>query len=171
MANLRLHGYACITALIAMALAFQPMVAADDGKASSKPNIIQTCEEPMILTDLTRAIGGLVGYELPDNAAEDSFDIGPLLLSEKHSTPIRDHLIHHAYDGMFAIRQGDWKLILGRTSGGFTRYKPPKNAPVGQLYNLAEDPAEQHNLYEQQPEIVQRLSRLLEDFVARGRNV
>ena len=131
----------------------------------------QTSDEPTVLTDLMRTIAGIVGYSLPENAAEDSFDIRPALFGQQHSQSIRDHLIHHSLHGTFAIRQGAWKLILDRSSGGFTRYQPPKDAPAGQLYNLADDPGEQHNLYGERPEIVKRLSELLEKYQQQGRSV
>ncbi len=129
----------------------------------------QTSDEPIILTDLMRSIATIVGYSLPDDAAEDSFDVSPALLGKEQSKPIRDHLIHHSGRGLFAIRQGDWKLIFGRGSGGFTRYKPPKDAPAGQLYNLADDPGEHKNLYSDRPEIVKRLTELLKKYKKQGR--
>jgi len=134
----------------------------------------ETSAEPVILTDLMRSVATIVEHELPDNAAEDSFDILPILLGEpallgeKRSQPIRDHLIHHSLRGVFSIRQGPWKLILGRKSGGFTRYTPPEDAPAGQLYNLDEDPGEAKNLYREQPEIVQRLRAKLERYQQQG---
>jgi hypothetical protein len=68
---------------------------------------------------------------------------------------------------MFAIRQGKWKLILGRGSGGFTkpsRVKPKPGEPRGQLYDLNKDPAETNNVWAQHPGIVQRLTNLLEKY-------
>ncbi len=123
-----------------------------------------TSAEPIILTDLMRTTAKLIEYELPENAAEDSFDIGPALFGENYAGPIRDHLIHHSGNGLFAIRQGKWKLILGKNSGGFTRYTPPEDAPLGQLYDLENDPAEQINLYTLHPDIVERLSELLAEL-------
>jgi arylsulfatase A-like enzyme len=126
--------------------------------------------EPVVLTDLMRTVAELVDYRLPLDAAEDSFDIGGVLLQTKRGKlPIRDHLIHHSGNGTFAIRMGDWKLILGRGSGGFTRFQPPADAPKGQLYNLDIDPAEQTNLYTAQPEVVSRLTKKLEEFQQAGR--
>ena len=74
---------------------------------------------------------------------------------------------------MFAIRQGSWKLIVGRGSGGFTaprRIKPKPGEPAGQLYNLAKDPGEKNNLYHQHPEIVKELKAKLEEFKTSGRS-
>jgi hypothetical protein len=53
-------------------------------------------------------------------------------------------------------------LILGKGSGGFSRYKAPADAPAGQLYHLGDDPAEQINRYSEKPQIVEKLTRLLE---------
>ena len=69
--------------------------------------------------------------------------------------------------GLFAIRKGDWKLIEGLGSGGFTEPKELKaqmgEAP-GQLYNLAIDMAETNNVYEQNPAKVKELTQLLTEI-------
>lgn len=78
---------------------------------------------------------------------------------------------------MFAIRQGPWKLILEtsrletETSGGWVepRGAGPKPGAAGQLYNLSRDPREENNLYGEHPEIVARLSELLEKIKREGR--
>ena len=129
----------------------------------------KTSDEPIILTDLFRTVASLIEHQLPRAAAEDSFDIGSALFGEATDKPIRDHLIHHSGNGLFAIRQGPWKLILGKGSGGFTRFQPPSDAPPGQLYNLTNDPAEQNNLYTKHLDIVKRLSDLLERYQKQGR--
>ena len=127
-------------------------------------------DEPIILTDLMRTIANLVGHDLPHDAAEDSFDVGAALFEPNSvRAPIRPHLIHHSGNGTFAIRIDNWKLILGRGSGGFTRFQPAANAPAGQLYNLAIDPAEQNNLYDTNPEIVAKLTGKLKSFQEAGR--
>ena len=72
---------------------------------------------------------------------------------------------------MFTIREGDWKLELGLGSGGFTppeHVEPVKGGPLGQLYNLADDPHETNNLWLQKPDIVDHLTRLLEEQQASG---
>lgn len=130
-------------------------------------------EEPIILTDLMRTIAGLVDFQLDENSAEDSFDIRAALITEngsKDRQPIHDHLVHHSGNGMFAIRQGPWKLILGQGSGGFTKYRPPADAPPGQLYNLVSDPAEQDNVYNQHPDLVLKLTRRLDEIKSAGRS-
>ncbi len=124
-------------------------------------------EETICLTDLTATAAAMAGYALKKGEAEDSFNILPAMLGEKLSKPIRDATVHHSLTGMFAIRMGDWKLIEGRGSGGFTRpQRIPKNKlkkgePVGQLYNLKDDPSEKKNLYGERKDVVKKLTDAL----------
>ncbi|MHC4460256.1 MAG: sulfatase family protein [Planctomycetota bacterium] len=130
-----------------------------------------TSDELICLTDLLATCAAIVGAKLPNNAGEDSDNILPALLSKKMDKPIREAVVHHSVSGMFAIRQGKWKLILGRGSGGFSKpknYKPKPGEPKGQLYNLEDDLAETNNLWAQNPEIVQRLTDLLEKYKKQG---
>ena len=105
------------------------------------------------------------GIPLADNLGEDSFDFSAALLERNPGKLPRETMIQHAGDGTFAIRKGKWKLILGKGSGGLSKVAGIEGAPVntpGQLYNLATDPYETNNLYEQYPEIVRELSALLD---------
>ena len=118
-----------------------------------------TCDQTVCLTDLTATAAVLAGAKLPDQAAEDSVDISPLL---KGSTAqVRAATIHHSMDGTFAIRMGRWKLIEGNlASGGFSQprqIQPQADGPQGQLYDLVEDPQETNNRYADQPKVVARL--------------
>ncbi|MBU0753846.1 MAG: arylsulfatase, partial [Planctomycetes bacterium] len=132
-----------------------------------------TCDETICLMDLMATLAALAGIDLPENAGEDSYDILPALLGDKSRKPIREALVHHSGTGMKAIRQGRWKLIQGRGSGGFSPPKaiaPEEGEPGGQLYDLIEDPGETTNLYLERPKIVERLDRLLERYIREGRS-
>ena len=57
--------------------------------------------------------------------------------------------MHHSLAGVFALREGSWKFVPSRGSGGFSSPKTVKTAPEQsdtQLYHLAEDPSETRNL-------------------------
>jgi hypothetical protein len=88
--------------------------------------------------------------------------------------PLREALVHHSINGSFAIRQGNWKLELCPDSGGWSAPKPGSEAarklPATQLYDLGKDIAEQHNVAAGYPEIIERLTRLLERYLADGRS-
>ena len=125
------------------------------------------------LTDFLATAAGIVGAELPRDAGEDSYDLLPAMLGHK-GAPIREAIVHHSNLGMFAMRQGNWKLELGLGSGGFTppaRVEPTPGGPAGQLYDLESDPGEEVNLYQQRPEIVARLTALLDRHQSQGYSV
>ncbi len=125
------------------------------------------------LTDFLATAAEVVGTKLPANAGEDSFSLLPALTAKtgNKGKPIREAIVHHSSEGMFAIRQGEWKLILGLGSGGFSeprKIEPKAGEAAGQLYNLANDPQERTNLYGLQPKIVARLTALLEQYQRQG---
>ena len=66
--------------------------------------------------------------------------------------------------GHFLVRSGDWKLITGPGSGGFSKIERVilKTLPKVQLYNLKEDLGETNNLAAKHPEKVAELQGLLE---------
>lgn len=116
----------------------------------------KTCREPVVQTDLLATIAEMLGVRLPQDAGEDSVSLWPVLQDpeiERDRTPV----IHHSMAGRFAIRQGDWKLIM-----------PHRNEPR-ELYNLAEDPGERQNLFGRYPEIEKRLEKKITLIVQSGR--
>jgi len=123
-------------------------------------------DEVISQIDLLATFAAIVGEELPDDAGADSFNMLPALLGRQGDAPLRPSLIVQSSGGDLAIRQGDWKYIPRLGSGGFLtkprRVKPASGEPSGQLYNLRDDPGEQNNLYLAHPDIVDRLSKLLE---------
>ena len=133
-----------------------------------------TSDQLTDLTDLFATAAAIVAHELEDDQAEDSHNLLPALLGQPLDSPIREAAVHHSLNGTFAIRQGDWKLIpdnLG--SGGFTqpaRVVPQGDQPGGQLYNLADDPGEQHNVWSDHPDVVKRLTVLLDQYRTSGRS-
>jgi arylsulfatase A len=125
------------------------------------------------LMDLMATCADVLGQRLPDDASEDSVSFLPALEGRDRG-PLREALVHHSVNGSFAIRQGDWKLALCGDSGGWSAPRPDTRAAMGlppiQLYNLASDRAERHNVHEQHPDVVARLTSLLEKYVAEGRS-
>lgn len=126
---------------------------------------------PTTHTNLMATCADLLGVDLAANTGEDSQSIMPVLLSPERQDENPEPIIHHSSKGFFAIRKGNWKLVDQLGSGGFTeptQEKPAPDGPVGQLYNLAEDPEETTNLYLQRPEIVQELSTELDRIKERS---
>lgn len=116
------------------------------------------------LTNLMATCQEMVGAKNRAVLPEDSYSILPVLLGKTQQVPDQPAVVHSSSTGFFAIRKGDWKLIEGLGSGGFTEpkeLKPEAGGPAGQLYNLASDSAETQNLYQQNPEKVRELAGLL----------
>jgi arylsulfatase A-like enzyme len=129
-----------------------------------------TSEETICLTDLTATAAAIIGQRLPPDAAEDSYSILPALLGETRQEPLREATVLHSADGMFAIRQGPWKLIDGQGPGSanYGAWKPAPNDPPGQLYDMTADVSERENVYGRHPEVVARLKGLLDRYRQQG---
>jgi arylsulfatase A len=129
------------------------------------------CDRTVSLVDLFATCADLLKAEIPDKAGEDSFSLLPLLLG-KADAPVRSAVVMHSNDGFFAIKQGPWKLVLARGSGGWTlpEAKAPADAPPVQLYNTQDDPGEMVNLYDKHPEIVLQLKSALDGLEKSGRS-
>jgi arylsulfatase A-like enzyme len=130
-------------------------------------------EALVCLTDLFATCADVLGDATPPATAEDSFSMLPHLLNQRGAT-VRESIVHHSIDGVFAIRRGRWKLALGPGSGGWAA---PRDAaarkqglPEQQLYDLEADPGEQHNVAAEHPEVVAALTELLKRIVESGRS-
>jgi len=125
------------------------------------------------LNDLLATCAEILGVTLPADAGEDSVSLLPAL-EQRDDTPLREALVHHSGNGSFAIRQGPWKLCLCPDSGGWSQPRPgspaARDLPPVQLYNLDDDIGETRNLQAEHPEIVRKLTALLDQYVAQGRS-
>lgn len=108
------------------------------------------------LNDLLATCAEITGAKLPDNAAEDSFSLLPALLGTAKG-PLREATIHQSQGGDLAIRQGTWKLVFLKNG---TR----------ELYNLQTDLSEKTNIAGANPEVVARLTALMQKYIADGRS-
>ncbi len=112
------------------------------------------CDQLVCLGDFMRTCADLLDEKLPDNTAEDSVSILPLL-EGKTDTPVRESIIHHNHSGFFAIRRGKWKFVL---------------AYGGHLYDMEADPSETNNLFNEKRELAQELHAELVESVQNGRS-
>lgn len=133
-------------------------------------------EQTICTTDLMATVAEIAGYKLNDNEGEDSYSMFPLFEGQKINGTFREATVHHSINGSFAIRKGDWKLIMCPGSGGWSFPRPGKDKevlaklPPIQLYNLKEDIAEQNNLQADYPEKVKELKSLLAKYITEGRS-
>ena len=115
------------------------------------------CDEPVCHVDLFATCAEIVGYEKQPDDAPDSYSLLSMLRGE--NTGRGAPVIHHSGSGMFAIRDANWKLILGNGSGGREKPKGKKFAKPFQLYDIANDVGEKRNVIESHPQIADRLEK------------
>lgn len=138
----------------------------------TKPHEVR---QTVCLTDFYATFAAINGYKLMDSEGEDSYNLLPAIVSETEIDPIREATVHHSIDGQFTIRQGDWKLLLSASSGGWSAPTPTDtlaldSLPPIQLYNMKDDSSETTNVEAEHPEIVSRLRALMAKYVREGRS-
>ncbi|HEV7280462.1 MAG TPA: sulfatase-like hydrolase/transferase [Pirellulaceae bacterium] len=124
--------------------------------------------------DLLATFASIVDCELPDDAAEDSHDLLPLLRGEPES--IRTTHVHNTNPNVYAVRHGNWLLIAalnGYHSKGFAPwekrrdYPADDNAPV-ELYDLSKDLGQRQNVAADHPDVVEELKSSLKQIREQG---
>ncbi|MDF1815650.1 MAG: arylsulfatase [Verrucomicrobiales bacterium] len=115
-------------------------------------------------TDVFATLAELTGTEIQQGQAPDSESFLPVLKGE--TADPRSPVVLQAGRKHFMIRSGDWKLITGPESGGFSKRdrKATADLPPVQLYNLREDIGETTNLYQKHPEKVKELTAKLNEI-------
>ena len=134
-----------------------------------------TSDDTICLTDLMATFADISSIELKDNEAEDSYSLLSIFEQKNNSSSLREATVHHSINGSFALRKGEWKLIMAPGSGGWSSPTPQEikrisNLPPIQLYNLKKDPGETKNLEGQFPEKVLELQELLYHYIVNGRS-
>jgi len=134
-----------------------------------KPNSVS--DATICTTDFMATCADIINYDFKDNEAEDSYSMLPLLTNE--GDYLRDATIHHDKYGVFAIRKGDWKLIVSPNSGISASGETKKHKDILAdeiLYNLKTDIKERNNVAGQFPEKVKELKELLSQQIRNGRS-
>ncbi len=141
------------------------------------PGVVESgsvCDALVSQIDLLATFASLIAFDLPEEAAEDSHNLMPLLKASSES--VRTTHIHNTSQGQYAIRHGDWLLVdhkdgyvSGRNKGWEERhnYAADDGLPV-ELYNLAQDLGQRRNLAAQEPEKVAELQGLLTRIRTQG---
>jgi arylsulfatase A len=137
-----------------------PFIARWPGKI--KPG--STSSEVISLSDMFATFSGMVGTDVAEGSGEDSYDVLPAFFGKRQENSDTRVRVFHSGAGYFAIQQGNWKLIDGTKGSGSGKPASTGSPEVqtGQLYNVADDPYETHDLWDSQPEIVQEMKKLLD---------
>lgn len=160
------------------------------------PGKVAAGKESDVLTsnvDLLATMGALVDQEEMAGEAPDSYNMLPAILGESED-PVRDHLVIAPNSPKhLSIRKGPWMYIPAQGGGGFwtsqvgahtfggpaaITFAGQENSDIedgeiiedaapAQLYNLEKDPRQTRNVYNEHPEVVKELQRLLDETMNR----
>lgn len=126
------------------------------------------CDTEICLTDIYATVAEIVDAKLEEAQAEDSFSFLPMLQGQS-DVKRPGEVINHSAAGMFAIRDGKWKLVCGNGSGGRQQPKGKPFTEPFQLYDLESDLEESKDLASEYPDVVERLSARLDAIREAGR--
>jgi len=137
------------------------------------PGVIPTgtvCNKLASNIDILPTLAAIIKAPLPSNKI-DGVNILPLLKGEANANP-RDHLFYYfAKNSLEAVRQGQWKLVLPHKFESWEGEPPGKDGWPGKnhrsstelaLYDLRRDPGERYDVKDQNPDVVERLQKLIE---------
>jgi arylsulfatase A-like enzyme len=112
----------------------------------------------MSTMDLLPTVARLAAVELPTDRPYDGQDAATVLFEGK--TLEREVFCYYRGEDLFAARLGDWKAHF-ITQGSYGDPKPAKHErPL--LFNLAVDPSEAHDIGEQHPDVIARITAAAE---------
>jgi arylsulfatase A-like enzyme len=109
--------------------------------------------------DLLPTFCSLAGVELPNDRIYDGKDLSPTLLKGEESP--RNEMIYYRGQKIYAARKGAYKAHFitkpAYGKGEVVHHKVPL------LYNLEHDPSEKYNIAKNHPEIIEEITRMVED--------
>ena len=127
------------------------------------------CEEPAMTIDLLPTIAGLVGAQLPQHPI-DGQDIWPLMAGVPGARSPQEAYYFYWRQHLQGVRSGRWKLHFPHEYRSLEG-EPGRDGQPGPyvqrsielaLYDMENDLGEQHNIADQHPEVVARLTALAE---------
>ncbi len=109
------------------------------------------CSEVATAMDFLPTFAGLAGANVPDDRIIDGRDIFPLMQGDPDAESPHEAFFYYRKECLDAVRAGRWKLHVHKIETG----------PIRELYDLQRDVRESVNVYDEHPEVVARLEKLL----------
>lgn len=125
-----------------------------------------TITEPIHAIDWYPTLLKLAGATLTQQLPLDGKDIWPVL-TQGAKSPHDALLLAGTSTNVVAVRMGGWKLLVNPSDKDAEEAEdePAKSAAKVELYNLANDISEQHNLAAENPDKVKELHARLAEFL------
>ena len=101
--------------------------------------------------DFFPTIASLAGAEMPQDRTTDGKDVTSLMFATEPATSPRSEFFYYQANTIEAVRDGKWKLHVRKDDD-----------EVGELYDLESDIGETTNVFVDHPDVVSRLTALVE---------
>jgi arylsulfatase A len=140
-----------------------PLIIVSEGKIAAG----SVSNEVVCLTDLMATIAGITDQRMTYFDAADSYDLSDILHNRKYDKPFREATIHQNTSGLLALRRGRWKVIFGENDNIKGVYPLP--IPRGMVYDMANDPFEKNDLWDQKTKLVRDFTIILDQYLVSDR--
>jgi len=120
-----------------------------------------SCDEISTTMDLLPTLARLAGAKAPSDRVIDGKDIWPLMSGRRRAKSPYKMFCYYFKSQLHAVRSGKWKLHLPLKAKQHGWQGVPFEFS-GALYDLEADIGEKHNVIEQYPDVVRRLTGLAE---------
>jgi arylsulfatase A-like enzyme len=118
----------------------------------------RVCGELLTAMDFMPTLARLAGTTAPQDRRIDGKDITPLLVGEAGARSPHAAFYYYRLNDLEAVRQGKWKLHFAKGKA----FGEPDQV-LNDLYDLEQDVAEAHNVFDNHPEIVQALQAVADE--------
>jgi arylsulfatase A-like enzyme len=130
-------------------------------------------DKTICLVDIIATVADIIGYDIKEHEAEDSFSFLNLIGGKHGETFSRGPVVFHSPRGKHAIREGDW-VYIDAPSGDMNNEPYWFRNKLGvfdipdefELFNLSKDPKQARNLYSAFPEKAKELKEKLDSIRA-----
>ena len=130
------------------------------------------CDELASTIDILPTVAKLIGATPPPNKI-DGLNISELMFGDSNvQSPRKSFYCYYGKGQLHAVRDGRWKLHFPHDYRSVEKGSPGRGGLKGkviraktseELYDLKNDPGERNDVFQQHPEIVQRLKQLADE--------
>jgi arylsulfatase A len=122
-----------------------------------------TNNDTVCLVDLLATFADLEGNHLKQGEGDDSYSMLPYFFNSKAPQVRKSLVVSAGGSGALVVRRGYWAYIQAAPNPHWEKTYWPlaKRIKQEQLYNLSDDMSEEANLYDEKPQVAEKLKRII----------